>query len=195
MAAFDRSEVAILSLSTKPREPVRPAANRLAREAVAAAEKGARLIILDDGLALHDDRGWIPPHLAVALVDKALRANRDEVACPDTCRRSTGLVVHSAAIRNLHDIIVALGLGADAIAPYLLIEVAAGGTELTGDADRAQRISRTLHALRAGIEKITSTMGIHELRGYGRIFSTIGVSNSLAEVLMSRASLVAPNVA
>lgn len=183
VAAFDRSEVAILSLSTKPREPVRPAANRLAREAVAAAEKGARLIILDDGPALHDDRGWIPPHLAVALVDKALRANRDEVACPDTCRRSTGLVVHSAAIRNLHDIIVALGLGADAIAPYLLIEVAAGGTEPTGDADRAQRISRTLHALHTGIEKITSTMGIHELRGYGRIFSTIGVSNSLAEVL------------
>ncbi len=183
VATFDRSEVSVLSLATRPREPVRPAANRLVRDAVAAAERGTRLIILDDGPALHEDRGWIPPHLAIAMVDKALRSSRNGITCPDTCRRSVGLIVHSAAFRNLHDIIVALGLGADAVAPYLLLEVAANGMGHTDDADRAQQISRTLHALRLGIEKVTSTMGIHDLRGYGRIFSTIGVSNSLAEVL------------
>ncbi|MBN1246311.1 MAG: glutamate synthase, partial [Anaerolineae bacterium] len=183
LAAFDRSETLVLTLATKPREPVRPAATRMVREAVEAAERGTKLIVLSDGQALHDDRGWIPPHLAVAMVDKALRAATAGGTYPDTCRRNVGLVVHSAAIRNLHDIIVALGLGADAVAPYLLLEVAASAPAPEAGEVRVQRVSRTLDALRVGIEKITSTMGIHELRGYGRIFSTIGLSSSLVELL------------
>jgi len=33
-------------------------------------------------------------------------------------------VVRSAALRNLHDLILLLGLGTDAVAPYLLLETA-----------------------------------------------------------------------
>ncbi|MCU0520625.1 MAG: glutamate synthase-related protein [Anaerolineae bacterium] len=198
VATFDRSEAVILSLATRPKEPVRPAANRLVRDAVEAVERGAKLIVIDDGLALQGERGWVPVHLAVAMVDKALRSSNAAGLFPDTCRRNVGLVVHSSAIRNLHDIIVALGLGADAVAPSLLLEVAANALEQDTDETRAQavptaavrfqpaltaRIDNTLDALRVGIEKVASTMGIHELRGYGRIFSTIGISTGLVELL------------
>src|SRR4029453_15642465 len=38
-------------------------------------------------------------------------------------------------------------------------------------------------ALRKGIEKVISTIGIHEVRGYARQFSSIGVKPELAEIL------------
>ncbi len=40
-----------------------------------------------------------------------------------------------------------------------------------------------LEALQKGIEKVLSTLGIHELRGYGRLVSAIGVSPEVLDVL------------
>jgi glutamate synthase (NADPH/NADH) large chain len=176
-AALGAEGVAVLSLATRPQEPTRVAAQRLAREAVAAAEAGAVLLQLDDADALQDDRGWIPPHLALPVVDRALR----EAGSP-ALRRAVGLVVRSAALRNLHDIATAVGLGADAVAPYALLEVAIGADAPDAQA-RARRLHHALKALQIGLQKVTSTMGVHELRGYGRIFSGIGLSTPLAEAL------------
>ena len=33
------------------------------------------------------------------------------------------MVLRSAAIRNVHDVVLALGLGADAVCPYAMVEV------------------------------------------------------------------------
>lgn len=179
MAAFTPTEVTVLSLATRIKEPIRTAVTRLARDAIAAVEAGARLLVLDDGCALLDRHGWILPHLAVAVVDKALRTASPTPTFPESHRRAVGLIVSSAAFRNLHDIILAIGLGADAVAPYLLLQVAwADQPESAADA-----IRNTLRALNAGLEKITSTMGIHELRGYGRIFASVGLSTPLVEML------------
>jgi len=184
LAAYPPHEVKVLTLSTRPKEPVRSAANRLVREAVDAAEAGAKLLFLDDGRPFTDHRGWIPPHLAIAMVDGALRKAAPRTDGTTSCRRSTGIVVRSASLRNLHDIIVALGLGADAVAPYLLFEAAVDtdGAAAAG-AGLGERLGQVLKALQTGLEKVTSTMGIHELRGYGRIFSSIGLSNPLVELL------------
>src|ERR671937_242865 len=43
-------------------------------------------------------------------------------------------------------------------------------------------VSNLCSALRKGIEKVISTIGIHEVRGYARQFSSIGVKPELAEV-------------
>jgi glutamate synthase (NADPH/NADH) large chain len=96
--------------------------------------------------------------------------------------------VRSAAFRNLHDLILALGLGADAVAPFLLLEVAVAGDAKEHDdepayAARAVSMRNTLQALRTGLEKVISTMGIHELRAYGRIFASIGLSTPLVEIM------------
>ena len=39
-------------------------------------------------------------------------------------------------------------------------------------------------ALTKGLEKVISTIGIHELRGYGRLFSAIGLNDEVADYLM-----------
>src|SRR5664279_2708653 len=44
---------------------------------------------------------------------------------------------------------------------------------------------RLINGLKAGLEKITSTMGCHELRGYGRVCSSIGLAPSVAAVLQT----------
>ena len=180
LAAFPPEQVCVLALATEPGESVRVAVERLAEAAVAAVQAGATLLALDEGPAFVEGRGWIDPHLAVARVDKALRLT---LRATDnlSCRRDVGLVVRSGALRNLHDLILLLGLGADAAAPYLLLETAVDTVAHTTAV--AERLDKTLRALNSGLEKVISTMGIHELRGYGRIFASIGLSTGLVEVL------------
>lgn len=185
LQAFPPEQVLVLPLATAPGESVRAAVDRLVEEAATAVQAGVALLLLDDGPAFVGGKGWVDPHLAVAKIDKTLRLAPK--AAPEThaCRRDVGLVVRSGALRNLHDLILVLGLGADAVAPYLLLETAvdALSDDAPGAVRCAERLDNTLRALTTGLEKVISTMGIHELRGYGRIFASIGLSTALVEVL------------
>jgi glutamate synthase (NADPH/NADH) large chain len=189
---FQGDEVARLSLTTDHDETIRDCVDRLARDAVRLVRSGVHVVLLDDGLTFRDGHGWVDPHLAVAAIDAALRIESGEDACGEpgpesagchqvSLRRSASIIVRSGSVRNLHDIILLVAVGADAVSPYLLLETAVGASASAELADR--RRADALHALRVGLEKITSTMGIHELRGYGRIFSSIGLSTSLAAVM------------
>jgi len=71
---------------------------------------------------------------------------------------------------------VALALGADAVNPYLLLEYALS----LGDPDSLPNL---VEALRKGMEKVISTLGVHEIRGYGRQLSAIGVAPEVARML------------
>ena len=90
-------------------------------------------------------------------------------------RRRCGLALRSGAIRNVHDVVVALGLGADGVNPYVMIEVALMD-------DYRTDIDNLCSAMRKGIEKVISTIGIHEVRGYARLFSSIGLKPELSAV-------------
>lgn len=197
-----------LRLTTLPGETVRQGLERIAAAAVDMVRHGTQLLVLDDSQAFQNDQGWIDPILALGVVDRALRlgfSDPDPASSPTplsindagkinlplmasrrpvNLRRRVGLVLRSGAIRNLHDLVMSIGLGADAIAPYLLYEAA------LDDAPRAKpgegnalRLANTLKALRSGIEKCTSTMGIHEMRGYGRLFASLGLGSDLAAAL------------
>jgi glutamate synthase (NADPH) large chain len=61
------------------------------------------------------------------------------------------------------------------VCPYVLIEV------ICVD-DYEDDISNICSALRKGIEKVISTLGIHEVRGYARLFSSIGLKPELVEI-------------
>ena len=200
LSLFDLEKVICLELATNPGEPIRDCTERLADAAVREVQAGAEVVLLDDSSVFQQGRRRVDPHLAVATIDTALRRAGmpgeddrqiladDALSQPETCsrislRRGASIIVRSGAIRNLHDIILLAALGADAVSPYLLLEVAVGVASDLVEADNARRRSNTFHALRVGLEKITSTMGIHELRGYGRVLSSIGLSTSLAGVL------------
>ncbi|MCJ7736955.1 MAG: glutamate synthase-related protein, partial [Anaerolineae bacterium] len=183
LGVFEERQVRHLALVTRPDESTQEAVARLADESLQAVALDTKVLVLDDESAFTHDKGWVDPHLAVARIDKALRCTPRSSSDPVSQRRNVGIVVRSAAIRNLHDLILLLGVGADAVAPYLLLETAVNPSETESIEIRAQRLGRTLRALGVGLQKVTSTMGIHELRGYGRIFSSIGLSASLAETM------------
>lgn len=154
---------------------VREHLEHLAEAAIAAVEDGAELIVLNDLAAGPDDR-VCDPHLAVAAVDKALRDARREDG--SSLRRDASLVLQAAGIRNVHDVMVALGFGAQALCPYAMMEKA-----MDGSPEPFVAAGNVLQGLQKGMEKVLSTLGIHELRGYGRLVSAIGVSPEVLDLL------------
>jgi glutamate synthase (NADPH) large chain len=169
-----RERAKVLDLSCLESEDTKGAIERLKHEATTAARSGCELLVLSDRTAYEGDRRYLDPHLALAAVDLALREHfvkSGEV----NLRRRCGIVLRSAAIRNVHDVMVALGLGADGVCPYTMVEVALVD-------DYRTDVSNLASALRKGIEKVISTIGIHEVRGYARLFSSIGVKPELTAV-------------
>ena len=156
---------------------------RLGALACRAVRAGATLVVVQDRHVMEEGRAWLDPLLVVAAVHRALVAQPHPSG---TLRRSCGLVVSAGSVRNLHDLMVALALGADAVNPYLLTEYARS----LGDPDALPNL---VEALRKGIEKVISTLGMHELRGYGRQLSAIGVAPDVARLLGVRTFASAPD--
>lgn len=155
-------------------ESIAQALARFELDALEAVQAGANAIVLDDRLQFKRG-GHIDPFLVTAAVHKALlrpagKHNGEHL------RRRSSLILRSGGIRNLHDIMVAVGLGADAVVPYLMWETAASKGDL-------QALENLYKALTKGIEKVISTLGIHEVRGYERLFGAIGLSQEISEYL------------
>ncbi len=149
-------------------ETLNDAIERLKSEAIEAVKSGKTLLILDDSNVHQEGAYWIDPHLAVSAIDQAL--------VKAALRRDCSLLLRSASIRSLHDIITAFGLGADLLSPYYMFITVA-------DEDQTAPLTNLFAALTKGLEKVISTIGIHELRGYGRLFSSIGLSKEVADEL------------
>lgn len=178
----DRSIV--LTLGVLPDETVELALDRLGNAAVEAVRDGVQCILLDDSELLERGLGWIDPLLVTAHIDNVLREADDE----PNLRRRTGIVVRSAGIRNLHDLAMLYGFGADAINPYAMLAVAIGvgkgSRQATTDPDELKKTQRqVIKLLTDGLQKVTSTIGCHELRGYGRVASSIGLAPSIAKIM------------
>ncbi|MEA2683016.1 MAG: glutamate synthase large chain [Chloroflexota bacterium] len=176
--AEDPGAVKIIAASYRPEEGLRRAVQRVAEEAVSAARNdGAHVILVDDGTAFRHGRHAIDPHLALSWIDLALNRELDEHG--ESFRRRVSLVLRSGALRNLHDMAMAVAVGADAVNPYLVLDGAM-------HAENWKALENLVIALRKGFEKVISTMGIHELRGYGRFQSSIGLEPELAGYLRMR---------
>jgi len=174
-----RGRATVLDLSCLESEDTKGAIERLKHEATSAVRGGCELVVLSDRTAYEGDRRYLDPHLALAAVDLALREHY--VKSGDVnLRRRCGVVLRSAAIRNVHDVMVALGLGADGVCPYTMVEVALVD-------DYRTDVSNLAAALRKGIEKVISTIGIHEVRGYARLFASIGLRPEITQVFDSPA--------
>ncbi|BDV44895.1 glutamate synthase [Geotalea uraniireducens] len=159
-----------ISCALQRDESLSDALVRLTCAAIEAVEHGAGLLLLDDGDCFTPGREFIDPFLVTAVLHKGLKEVTD--AGGESLRRRTSLVLRSGALRNLHDLIFALGMGADALCPYLLWEGAEGGDELAS----------LVSVLAKGLEKVISTMGTHEIGGYGKYFASIGLCGHLADI-------------
>jgi glutamate synthase (NADPH/NADH) large chain len=146
---------------------------RLGAQACRGVRAGSALVVVQDRHVLAEGRAWIDPLLVVAAAHRALVAQAHRSG---SLRRACALVVSAGSLRNLHDIMVALALGADAANPYLL-------TEYARSLDDPDALPNLVEALRKGIEKVLSTLGMHELRGYGRQLSAIGLAPDVARLV------------
>lgn len=178
----------VLALGRRTEETVPQALDRLAGEALGAVRGGAVLIVLDDGILFREPLRVLDPHLAVAAVDRALREERvggiqfqeggQVREQGPSLRRRCGILLRSAGVRNLHDLALAIGFGADAVNPYCMLELAREAV----DGDPLQGVANLFESVRKGLEKVISTMGNHEVRGYGRLASSIGLRPEVADV-------------
>lgn len=160
-------EAETLAMCRFEEETVEEALQRLLRQSAEAIENGKTYLVLDDQGTHEENKYWIDPLLAVSAIDQGL--TRQEK------RRSCSVALRSGSIRSLHDIAVVFGLGADLINPYTMF-----ATVVDKDEEPAAKL---YSALNKGLEKIISTIGIHELRGYGRLFSAIGLNEEIADYL------------
>ena len=175
--------VTTLSMSADLDEPIDHAIERLQQEAVAAVLTGAALIVLDDSDVLDGERLWLDPLLVTAAVDRALRMQKGK----PNLRRRAGIALRSGSLRDLHDLALCVSMGADAILPYAMYATAVGvAPRASKDAPTAdeihERLVKTVATLTKGLEKVTSTIGCHELRGYGHSFSSIGLAKGIATI-------------
>ncbi len=175
--------VHIIAMRAEFDESIDAALKRIQRDSVEAVNDGYQLIVLDDTESLSGESLWLDPLLVTAAVDHALR--RAGVA--PNLRRRVGLVVRTGAIRDLHDLALCVGLGANAVVPYALYAVGLGiapkpPREALSSEQVLLRLDNTVTALMGGLQKVTSTIGCHELRGYGLAFSSVGLSSGVADI-------------
>ncbi|WP_078549834.1 glutamate synthase-related protein [Litchfieldia alkalitelluris] len=156
-----------LSATFTENETLKDALDRLTAEAKEAVLNGKTLIVIDDAAAHKNGQLWIDPHLILSAVDQTLVEAQ--------MRRDCSLLLRSGSIRSLHDVILAYGLGANIISPYLLFATVSDETTTPA--------VNLFNALNKGLEKVISTIGIHELRGYSRLFSSIGLHDEIADRL------------
>ena len=174
-----RGRAAAVDTALLESETTAGAIERLKQEAAKVVRGGAELLVLTDRTVFDGERRYLDPHLATSAIDQALKHFRVQ-AGEENLRRRCSIVVRSAAIRNVHDVVLALGLGANGVNPYVMLEVVCVD-------DYANDVANICAALSKGIEKVISTIGIHEVRGYARQFSSIGIKPELAEVFQTDA--------
>ena len=174
-----RGRAGAIDISLLESETTQGAVEGLKQEAVKKVRGGAELLVLTDRTAYEGDRRYLDPHFAFSAVDRALKQFKVEPG-EENLRRRCGIVLRSAAIRNVHDVMLALGLGANGVCPYVMLEVICVE-------DYETDVGNLCAALAKGIEKVISTIGIHEVRGYARQFSSIGVKPELAEIFQTEA--------
>jgi len=163
-------------------EALEPALELVFAEAEKAIENGARLLVLTDW-RMNEKRAPIPVLLAAAglhhhLIRRGLR-NR------------VGLIVETGEAREVAHFALLIGYGINAICPYGALATVSSLAEsgrLDGDevdADRA--LDHYITALKKGLLKTFSRMGISTLRSYlgAQIFEAIGLSPELVDAYFS----------
>jgi len=165
-----------ISCTMKRDEDIQTALERLQEESLQAVRRGTQLLFLDDSRAFTPTQSFLDPALVVSTLHKALKAERSKNG--QSLRRSTAMVLRSGALRNLHDILFCVAMGADAVCPYMLWELADQAPSDGND----NGLTNLLNVITRGIEKVMSTMGTHEIGGYGKYFSSIGLSPEIVDI-------------
>ena len=142
-----------------------------------AIENGAALLILSDR-GMSAKRAPIPSLLATAALHHGLLARR--------LRSEAGIVVESGEPREVMHFCLLCGFGANAVNPYLALDAVhkmkADG-DLPADLGVDQLADQYITAVKKGILKVMSKMGISTLRSYhaAQQFEAVGLAREVVQ--------------
>jgi glutamate synthase (ferredoxin) len=166
-------------------EGLEAACERLAGEAVRAAQSGEDLLLISD-TGISPERAPVPILLAVGIIHQRLVASE--------LRTSASILVESEEPRETHHFALLLGFGADAICPRLTLEtVAALANARKLGRDGADPVLAQQHfrgAMEDGVLKVMSKMGISDVASYrgAQIFEAIGLGDGIMSKAFARTS-------
>jgi len=151
------------------------ALEQVLQEAELQVKQGCNLLILSDRQA-GADQAAIPALLAVSAVHHHL------IRCG--LRSKASLIVESGEPREVHHFAALLGLGANAIYPYLVYATLPAIAQEEGADQPIYELAKNfVKAVNKGILKIMSKMGISTLQSYtgAQIFEAVGIDSRVIE--------------
>lgn len=155
-----------------------PAIKRICQEAAEAASSGYKLLILSDRKASHS---MVPVSslLAVGAVHHHL--------IDEKLRMKVGLIVETGEAREIHHMCLLLGYGADAICPFLLLQMVRRLRDqglLDPPLSNEEIYFNYRAACARGISKVMAKMGISTLHSYkgAQIFEAVGLSQEVIDL-------------
>ena len=160
-----------------PENALRRALAAMVDACESAIRSGASLIVISDR-NFNDASAAIPSLLATAAAHHGL-LKRD-------LRGQAGLVVETGEVREVMHFCLLCGYGANAINPYLAFEMLGylqANGEIPEGLEPEQLVDNYISAVKKGILKTISKMGISTLRSYhsAQLFEAIGLDREIVE--------------
>ncbi|KAL7269400.1 glutamate synthase [NADH] [Rhizina undulata] len=155
--------------------------DEICNQAGEAIQNGYKVLILSDRNTCAD-RVPLSALLVCGAVHHHLVRNK--------MRSKIALVIETAEAREVHHLCVLLGYGADAICPYLALEVILKMNReklIRGGLSDEQIVENYKHSCDGGILKVMSKMGISTLQSYkgAQIFEALGIDDSVVDKCFS----------
>jgi len=173
--AFKTRKLSICYPAQEGAEGMEKALAELNNRATETVAEGYNILILSDR-HLDVDRIAIPALLATAAVHHYL--------INTGLRTEVGLVIETGEARQVHDFCLLGGYGAEAINPYLAFDsIHASVDDLPGNPSHAEAEQNYIKAIKKGMFKVMSKMGISTFQSYcgAQIFDAIGLNDSFIE--------------
>ncbi len=135
------------------------------------------------------DKAVADGYNVLILSDRAMSAKRVPIPALVACskvhlhlvqtglRTSTGLVVDTGSVREVHHFALLAGYGAEAVCPWLTYATI-GAMKLPANVDAKEAKKRFIKAINKGLNKVMSKMGISTYQSYcgAQIFEAIGLN-------------------
>ncbi|AQQ72266.1 Ferredoxin-dependent glutamate synthase 1 [Limihaloglobus sulfuriphilus] len=162
----------------RPQKSLQAALDELVESASREIRENNVSIIIVSDRGVSEDKAPIPALLACSALNKGLLKNR--------LRGEAGIIIESGEPREVNHFCLLCGYGADAVNPYLALETL---TELQNKSivdsgiDPDKMIDNYIAAVKKGILKTISKMGISTLRSYrsAQLFEAVGLNRELVD--------------
>ena len=149
--------------------------DQIEKQAIKAVKKGHTILILSDRKASIDKT----PLPSLLILRRVVNGLNDE-----GLKLNAAVIVDTGEIKSTHHAATLIGFGAQAVCPYLALDIARNDPHRSLknlDADTKEK--NLLHAFEHGLLKVMAKMGISVVRSYqsAKLFSALGLGSDVIE--------------